>query len=182
LNGIDSRLVRRLAGGTRVELGLPGPEARARVLRQRAAETGVALGPEVISAVAGLGLPSLKEYLGAVNRIIAFQQASPDPLGPAEALALIGFAPEPPPAPATVAADVAAPTLPNEFESFLSDVVANVSEQFDQWRGRIREVIAHWQSQGLRTRRLEESLGADQGGDPEPLIAEFGGDAAELLR
>jgi chromosomal replication initiator protein len=182
LNGLDSRLARRLAGGTRVELGLPGPEARARILRQRASDSGVAVRPEVVAAVAGLGLRSLKEYLGALNRIVAFQQASPDPLGPAEALALIGFAPEAPPEPVAARADAEPESPPGEFESFISDIVANVSEQFDQWRGRLRQVIAHWQSQGLRTRRLEQALVGDQSGDPEPTITEFGRDAAELLR
>jgi chromosomal replication initiation ATPase DnaA len=184
LQGLDPRLARRVESGTRVELGLPGRDTRIALLRERAAAADPPLAPGVAEAVADLDLGSIKEYLGALNRIVAFQQASPDPLPPAEALALIGIEPESPPAPPVEAAAPPADGSPlgAEFESFVSEIVANVTQQFDHWRGRLRQAIGHWQTVGIRTRRLERAVAGELEADPEPLITEFGRDAAELQR
>jgi chromosomal replication initiation ATPase DnaA len=184
LSGLDSRLARRLEHGTTVELGLPGREARIGVLRDRAAANGVTLGEDVIEAVAGLAFDSIREYLGAQNRIVAFQQASPNRLSAAEALALIGIEPgETEPSPPPPVGSTPEPLFPGaEFESFVSDVVANLNLQFDQWRTRLREAIGHWQAQGIETRTLERLLTDEMDGDPEPIIAQFNRDAAELGR
>ena len=111
------------------------------------------------------------------------QGATPTPIAPDDALALLGLEPQTPP-PAVVAPGPGSPANSSgtEFDAFLTEVVANVSQQFDRWRGRIRETIAHWQAQGIRTRRLEQALLSDAGGDPEPLVASFGHDASELQR
>lgn len=187
--GLDARLRRRLEGGTVVTLGLPGPAARRTILERWAAAGGIALDPGVAPAVAQLELRSVKEYLGALSRVAAFQEAAGAPIAPADALVLIGA--EPPAAGAAAEAPALASREPvagpggsatTEFDAFLSEVVANVSQQFDHWRVRLREAIAHWQRRGLRTRRLDEALAGELGGDPEPLIAEFGRDAAELER
>lgn len=193
LIGLDGRLRRRLESGTTVLLGLPGPEARRAILQRRIDASGVAVGAAVAEALARQEFRSVKEYLGALNRVLAFQQAAADPIPPADALALIGLEPERPngngsghPAATEPAPPpdfrVGPPEPPSEFDAFLSEVVANVSHQFDQWRGRLREAIAHWQSHGIRTRRLELAMQDELGGDPEPVIAEFGRDAAEVAR
>jgi chromosomal replication initiation ATPase DnaA len=183
LPALDARLRRRLDLGTTVTLGLPGPEARQVILQQRIAEAGVAVDPGVAAAIAARQFRTVGEYLGALNRVLAFQEAAGAPIPPADALLLLGVEPvratEPGP-PATEAAAAAAPDT--EFDAFLSEVVANVSEQFDEWRTRLREAIAHWQGRGMRTRRLEDLLAGELGGDPEPAIAGFGRDAAELER
>ena len=182
---LDSRLLRCFREATVVELGLPGAAARRLLLEQRVKTSGVKLADSLVAALAALELGSVREYLGALNRILAFQQVSPTLLSAADALALVGLEHRVPIAnPAgEPGAPASAPTGPTpEFDSFLSEVVANVSNQFDRWRGRIREAISHWQAQGMRTRRLETALASDGGGDPEPVIAEFGHDAGELQR
>jgi chromosomal replication initiation ATPase DnaA len=200
LEGLDGRLRKRLEGGTVVTLGLPGPGARRTILERRVAESGIQLAPAVAELLANQHFRSVKEYLGALNRVLAFQQASAAPIPPADALVLIGAEPggngngPPRPAPARAAgaaaagasAPAASPAEPSsgdgEFDAFLSEVVANVAQQFDHWRTRLGEAIAHWRDRGLRTRRLESAAAGELGGDPEPLIAEFGRDATELER
>lgn len=179
---LDARLARRFTDATILELGRPGAATIATILSRKISEGGGTVHPALPAALAGVELRSVKEYLGALQRILAVQQASPTPIEPDDALALLGLTPHQaplagptpqPPPPAGVGA---------EFDAFLTEVVANVSQQFDRWRGRIREAIAHWQTQGIRTRRLEQALLSDTGGDPEPLVASFGHDAGELQR
>ncbi|MCC7134296.1 MAG: ATP-binding protein [Gemmatimonadales bacterium] len=181
LAGLDARLARRLRDASAVDLGLPAAPARAAILGRRIAEAGCAVAPGLAATLAGLELASVKEYLGALNRILVVQQTTPKPISVDDALALLGLEPEPnrsePAAPAPAPEDGA-----GEFDAFLTEVVANVSQQFDHWRGRLREAIAYWQGQGVKTRRLEQALLADSTGDPEPVVAAFGHDAGELLR
>ncbi|MFN0177356.1 MAG: DnaA ATPase domain-containing protein [Gemmatimonadales bacterium] len=182
---LDSRLLRCFREATVVEVGLPGTSARRTILERRVRESGVSVADSLVVALAEAELASVKEYLGALNRILAFQQASPTLLAADDALALVGL--ERRVDALSIGGDASAtartPEPPSsEFDSFLSEVVANVSHQFDRWRGRIREAIGHWQGQGLRTRRLETALAGEGGGDPEPVIAEFGHDAGELQR
>ncbi len=182
---LDARLARRLKEGAVVELGRPSAITIATILAQKIAAVGGVVHPALATSLAAVDLRSVKEYLGALQRIFAVQQTSPTPIAPEDALALLGIG-SAPPAPETSARPAAHPPAPvatgAEFDAFLTEVVANVSEQFDRWRGRIREAIAHWQAQGVRTRRLEQALLSDSGGDPEPLVAAFGHDAGELQR
>ena len=179
---LDSRLVRCFRDATLIELMTPSPATRSAILDRRVADSGVEVDPGLTRALASLELNSVREYLGALNRILAFQQASPVVISPDDALALVGLDR----GAVVLAGAGASPALPPadtaEFADFLSDVVANVSSQFDHWRGRLREAIGHWQAQGVRTRRLEGILAGDSGGDPEPTITEFGRDAGELQR
>ncbi|MGE0555830.1 MAG: DnaA/Hda family protein [Gemmatimonadales bacterium] len=202
LPALDPRIARRLMSGTVVTLGLPGADTRLALLRDRIRKSGTDLDDAVPAALAQLELRSLREYLGALNRILAFQQASAEPIGADDALILIGAS-----VPATAGATASAapggatgaacrvaeaPAEPvigvgderpeSEFDDFLSEVVANVSQQFDDWKGRVNEAIAHWRSRGVRTRRLEALLQEELAGDPEPAIADFGRDAAEVER
>lgn len=190
LAGLDARLRRRLEAGTVVELELPGPAARRTILERRVLEGGLTLAPGVVAAVADREFRSVKEYLGALGRIAAFQEATGVPIPPDDALALIGAEPSSANGYGDGPVRAAAGTGPapsgapgaEEFDAFLSEVAASVSRQFDHWRIRLREAIAHWQGRGMSTRRLEEALTGDPPGDPEPLITEFGRDAAELER
>ena len=61
-----------------------------------------------------------------------------------------------------------------------SEVTANVAGQIDQWRGRIADAIREWSAKGIRTRRLEQVLARDVTSDPEPLLAGFTRDVAQL--
>ncbi len=181
LTGLDARLVRRLRDASMVELGLPGSAARAQILDRRIAEAGLDLLPGVVTALAEAELGSVKEYLGALNRILAVQETTPTPIPVDDALALVGLE-----RPASVAADGASHesvgSEPREFDEFLSEVVTNVSEQFDHWRGRLRDAVALWQGAGMRTGRLERLLADDGLGDPEPVLEAFERDAGELVQ
>ena len=180
---LDGRLLRRLREATTVELGLPGKAARTTILERRIAESGMVVAPLLGTTLAAAPFRSLKEYLGALNRVLAVQQAAASPIQPADALALLGLEASQAAEPArVVTAAPEAPAEPTEFDAFLTEVTANVTTQFDHWRGRLREVIAHWQERGFRTRRLEAAIASESGWDPDPLIAEFGHDAGELQR
>lgn len=182
LADLDQRLARRLRDATVVELGLPGRAARTAILERRIAEAGAAVAPGLAATLAAASFRSLKEYLGALNRVLAVQQAAATPIQPADALALLGLEPIDPAESAQPKPAPGAGVESAEFDAFLTEVASNVATQFDHWRDRLRESIAHWQSLGFRTRRLEAALTSDNGWDPDPLIAEFGHDAGELQR
>jgi chromosomal replication initiator protein len=191
LSGLDARLLRRLSEGTTVQLMLPGPEARIAILRGRMAAQPGRLPDEVIRAVAMTEFSSMRDYAGALSRLIAFQEASAVPLSPEDAMLLIGaklrsgardggksvgrdaFAST------TVPTDPAEPAS-DEFAAFLTDVTAGVSEQVDRWRRRIGEAVLRWAGEGLRTRRLEALLEREAATDPEPVLAEYERDAREI--
>lgn len=175
LTGLDARLVRRLAEGTPVQLSLPGPDARLAILRRRLDESPDALPDPVVRAVADAAFPSMRDYTGAVARLVAFQEASALPLSATDALMLIG-APG-----ADLVPDSAAPSPEaDEFGSFLSEVEASLSEQVDRWRRRVGEAVLRWGGEGLSTRRLEAQLSDESPGDPEQVLAGYETDALEI--
>lgn len=187
LEGLDARLCRRLEEGTTVHLAMPGVQARREILRRRLGEGPGVLPMEVIEALAEAEFPSMRDYTGALARLVAFQQASPAPMSPRDAMALIGAparAPVPWPDPAAAGQEWTQPGAPvteaDEFGAFLSEVEASVSEQVDRWRRRVGEAVLRWGGEGLRTRRLEALLGGDVLGDPEPVLAGFSQDVQHL--
>jgi chromosomal replication initiation ATPase DnaA len=183
LEGLDARLVRRLGEGSTVSLSLPGPDARLAILRRRVQGLTTVLPDAVLSAVANADFPSMRDYTGALARLLAFQEASALPLSPRDALLLIG-APAPP-----LPLESARPAEPipligdadSEFGAFLDDVTASLSEQVDRWRRRIGQAVLQWGGEGLRTRRLEALLQDDRPIDPEPVLAAYEADAREIL-
>src|SRR5690606_34416307 len=74
-----------------------------------------------------------------------------------------------------------APSAPNEFESFLSDIATTVAQSVDSWRLRLGERIAWWSGQGFRTEILEQALEANEPQDVTELDASFS-TVAERLR
>jgi len=194
LEGLDARLVRRLAEGTAVSLSLPGPEARIGILRRKLTQLPGPLPDEVVRAVAAAEFSSMRDYTGALSRLIAFQEASAVPLSPEDGLLLIGAtirtdnralgaADEvlPPTLAVRPSVGPSAPDAPDEFAEFLSDITAGVSEQVDRWKRRVGEAVLYWAGQGLRTRRLEVLLEQEAPIDPEPVLAEYERDAREIL-
>lgn len=178
MTGLDARLLRRLAEGTTVQLSLPGPEARYGILRRRLRGAETALPDEVVRAVADAEFSSMRDYTGALSRLVAFQEASPVPLSARDALMLIGAPVSP--LPAEPAAPPAAPAG-DEFGAFLSEVSASLSEQVDRWRRSIGEAVLRWGGEGLRTRRLEALLSDETPTDPGPVLASYEADANEIL-
>jgi chromosomal replication initiation ATPase DnaA len=186
--GFDPRLLRRLGEGTSVRLTLPGAEARLGLLRRRSAEETNPLGEPVLRALAAAELGSLRDYAGALARLQAFQQASPLPLSPEDALLLLGITPPHLPAPAPRPVPAAppvrpappAPSPPDEFAAFLSEVTAGVAEQVDRWRERLAEAIARHRAAGLITRRLEVLLADELPADPAAALDRFAAEAGQL--
>ena len=176
LEGLDARLVRRLAEGTAVQLSLPGAEARYAILRRRLHGVDTTLPVEAVRAVADAEFFTMRDYVGALSRLVAFQEATPLPLSPRDALVLIGapVAPVPP-------SDLPAARTGDEFGEFLFEVSASLTEQVDRWRRTIGEAVLRWGGEGLRTRRLEALLSDEAPADPEPVLAAFEADAREIL-
>jgi chromosomal replication initiation ATPase DnaA len=101
IEALDERLIRRFAGGLIIDVAAPDYETRVAILRRKAEERRATFAEGVIEAVAGLDIDNVRELLGALNRIIAFQAVSEKPLAPEQARMLVGGeAAEPAEAPA----------------------------------------------------------------------------------
>lgn len=179
LEGLDARLVRRLAEGTTVQLSLPGPDARYAILRRRLHGHDSALPDEAVRAVADAEFVTMRDYAGALSRLLAFQEATALPLSPRDALLLIG-APVPP-VPASDLPRAPSAIAGDEFGEFLFEVSASLTEQVDRWRRAIGEAVLRWGGEGLRTRRLEALLTDESPSDPEPVLAAYEANATEIL-
>lgn len=184
IEALDERLIRRFGGGLVIDIGAPDYETRVAILRRRAEERGAGFGAGVLEAVAELGIDNVRELLGALNRLIAFQAVRAEPLTAEQARALIGreSAPGGPHEPVTVEADPgpspAAAT--DEFADFLREVAVTVSQQVEAWRTRIAEAVLRHGGEGFRTARLEALLDQEAPADPEQALREFEADVARL--
>ena len=183
---LDERLVSRLSGGLLVDIAAPDFETRLAILHRKAAERGVEMPAGVLETVAEVGASNVRELIGFVNRLIAFQAVGGGSLTPEAARALlVDELPEPapatraapaPPAPARAAGE------PDEFSSFLSAVSTTVAQTVDAWRSRIGEAVLRWQGEGFRTRRLEQLLLADEIPDITSELEQFAARVEELRR
>ena len=189
IHDLDERLVTRLAGGLLVDMGPPDLETRLAILRRKAEERGGQLSAEVLGAAAEAPVANVRELIGVVNRLLAFQAASDAPLSADAARALLaGAAPVPPPVAAAPAAPAPeAPASPpqearpaDDFSSFLSVVSQSVARHIEAWRGRVGEAVVRWQGQGFKTRRLERLLEGEGTGDPDAVLQGYETDVAEL--
>src|SRR6266487_4509271 len=70
---LDERLISRLSGGLVVDIGAPDYETRVAILRRKADERGAKFQPGVLETVAGLEFANVRELMGALNRLVAFQ-------------------------------------------------------------------------------------------------------------
>jgi chromosomal replication initiation ATPase DnaA len=193
---LDERLVSRLQGGLLVDLTAPDYETRLAILRRKSEERGAQFGSGVLETVAEIGAASVRELVGLVNRLIAFQAVSEAPVSPAHARALLVEQEEaapaavpppaaaPAPAPPEPAPPPAAPArttpAPDEFGAFLSAVSRTVAQSVDAWRGAIGEAVMRWQGEGYRTGRLEALLALDSLPDVDAVLAQFAGDVETL--
>ena len=90
IEALDDRLIRRFAGGLVIDVSAPDYETRAAILRRKAEERRATFADGVLDAVAALEIDNVRELLGALNRLIAFQSVSDAPLTPAQARQLVG--------------------------------------------------------------------------------------------
>ena len=185
IEALDERLIRRFAGGLIIDVAAPDYETRVAILRRKAEERRAGFGVGVLEAVASLAIDNVRELLGALNRLIAFQAVSEQPLGPEQARMLVGGeveVSEPAATRVAVPPPAAASTEPTEFEDFLSEIAATVAQQVDAWRGKVTAAVLRWQGEGFRTAQLEALLAQEMVNDPERALREFEEDVARLQR
>lgn len=183
IEALDERLIRRFAGGLIIDVASPDYETRVAILRRKAEERRATFGEGVLEAVASLGIDNVRELLGALNRLIAFQAVSDQALAPDQARMLVGGeieAPEPAPVPPAPVATPSASDAPSEFDDFLSEIAATVAQQVDSWRGKVTAAVLRWQGEGFRTTQLEALLVQEMVNDPERALREFEEDAQRL--
>jgi chromosomal replication initiation ATPase DnaA len=185
IEALDERLIRRFAGGLIIDVSAPDYETRVAILRRKAEERRASFADGVLEAIAGLDIDNVRELLGALNRLVAFQAVSDKPIGAEQARALVGGAaahdtPSLPPslAPAAPAGGPLAP--PDEFSDFLTEISATVAQQVDAWRTQIGAAILRWEGEGYRTGRLQKLLDQDVVPDPAEALRDFECDVQRL--
>ncbi len=174
IEGLDERLVSGFAGGLIVDMGRPDFETRLAILRRRAEERGAQFAAGVLEAVAAFEVANVRELLGTLNRLVAFQAVSDSALSPESATALLGGE-------GALPAPAAAPAAgPDEFSDFLSDVSTVLARQVEEWRRRVAEAILRWEGEGYRTARLEALLNEESPVNPDTAIRRFEQDVERL--
>jgi chromosomal replication initiator protein len=177
IEALDERLIRRFAGGLVIDIAAPDYETRVAILRRKADERRVSFGEGVLEAVGSLVIDNVRELLGALNRLVAFQAVSDRPLRPEQArvLASGGDATE-----RTEKTEKAEQTGIDEFSDFLSEVSATVAQQVDSWRAKVGAAILRWEGEGFSTGRLEALLQQEMTTDPEEVLQQFERDVRRL--
>jgi chromosomal replication initiator protein DnaA len=182
IEALDERLIQRFAGGLVIDIAAPEFETRVAILRRQAEERGAHLEAAVLDTVAGLGHGSVRELIGALNRLIAFQAVSEAPLDAAGALALLGQKGRPTGADSSAASGGLPPLRPtgDEFGSFLTEVTQAVSQQVEAWRARVAEALQTWEGEGYRVQRLVALFNEDAPVDPDEVLRQFVADVEQL--
>ena len=177
---LDERLISRFSGGLVVDMGIPDYETRVAILRRKAEERGSKFQPGVLETVAKVEYPNVRELMGALNRLVAFQAVNEMPMNAETVRKVLGI----PTAASSAAASptVAPPTVasPDEFSQFLTDVTANVGKAVEAWRARVTEAVMRWQGEGYRTGRLEKLLEQDTPSSVDEVIASYIHDVERL--
>jgi chromosomal replication initiator protein len=171
IEALDERLIRRFAGGLVIDMASPDYETRVAILRRKAEERRATFGEGVLEAVGSLVIDNVRELLGALNRLVAFQAVSDTPLKPDQAKALAG---------GSEAKVVEKLTFSDEFGDFLSEVSATVAQQVDSWRTKVAAAILRWEGEGFSTARLEALLQQEMTSDPEQALHQFESDVRRL--
>ena len=185
IEALDERLIRRFAGGLIIDVSAPDYETRVAILRRKAEERRASFADGVLEAIAGLDIDNVRELLGALNRLVAFQAVSDGPIDAERARAMIGGTVGQRAAQAVAPAREAAPAPeaaapPDEFSDFLSEISATVAQQVDAWRTQIGAAILRWEGEGYRTGRLQKLLDQDVVPDPEQALRDFECDVQRL--
>jgi len=147
------------------------------ILRRKAEERGAKFQPGVLETVAGAAFGNVRELMGALNRLVAFQAVNDTSINAATAKQILGLDAAAAPAAAGAAAGG---TGPDEFGSFLADVTVTVGKAVEVWRARVTEAVLRWEGEGYRTQRLEALLRQDAPAAVDEAIAEFARDVERL--
>jgi chromosomal replication initiator protein DnaA len=190
IEDLDERLLSRFDAGLLVDIAPPDAETRLAILLRRAEERGAVFGDGVLQAVAEFEVPNVRELLGLLNKLVAYQAVSESPITPDGAAELLAgeVRTEVPmttgPAPALMdpGEREAAPgeARPDEFADFLSDVAHTVEEQVDVWRSKLGKAIMRWEAEGYRTARLEQLLDQDMPIAVERVLRQYERDIERL--
>jgi chromosomal replication initiator protein len=173
---LDARLISRFSGGLVVDIGAPDYETRVAILRRKAEERGAKFQPGVFELVAGAEFQNVRELMGALNRLVAYQAVNESPLNVEGAKQLLGLSLPSGKGPVQAKGGASA----DEFGAFLQDVTATVGKAVEAWRARVGEAILRWEGEGYRTRRLEALLEQDAPAAVDELIAAFSEDVERL--
>jgi len=196
---LDERLIQRFAGGLVIDISAPDYETRVAILRRQAEERKATFDASVLEAVATLPICSIRELIGAFNRLIAYQAVQPGPISSVEArevlarsmpLTVRAAAPAAESATVVGSGDLSAPEAEaagpapgltgDEFGAFLSEISSAVARQVEAWRGRVAEAILRWQGEGYRTERLERLLEGEAPVDPDAALHDYEDDIERL--
>jgi chromosomal replication initiation ATPase DnaA len=182
---LDERLISQFAGGLVVDIGPPEFETRLAILRRKAEERGVDFEQAVLSAVAEFEARNVRELLGLLNRLIAFQAVNEGVLTVDGARTLLGLE--------TIlrgegggggvgeAAGATAAAGPvDEFADFLDSVGTALARQVEAWRQRLQETVEYWDGRGYRTARLTALLASDSPIGAEQAVHAFETDVERL--
>ncbi len=179
---LDERLISRFSGGLVVDMGVPDYETRVAILRRKADERGTSFQPGVLETVAKIDFPNVRELMGALNRLIAFQAVNDTPMNEEAArkvLGIPGTGDEGRGKGAPAASPAAAPSG-DEFSQFLSDVTVTVGKAVEAWRARVAEAVIRWEGEGYRTGRLEKLLDQETPAAVDEAIAAYVQDVERL--
>ena len=180
---LDERLISRLSGGLVVDIGLPDYETRVAILRRKAEERGARFAPGVLETVAQAEAGNVRELMGALNRLVAFQAVNDTSINAETARQILGLASG---APAAAKDDGGAKAAAargeggDEFGDFLADVTVTVGKAVEAWRARVGEAVLRWEGEGYRTQRLEALLEEDAPASVDKAIAAFTKDVERL--
>jgi chromosomal replication initiator protein DnaA len=190
IEDLDERLLSRFDAGLLVDIGSPDAETRLAILLRRAEERSAAFEEGVLRAVAEFEVPNVRELLGLLNKLVAYQAVSESPITPDAAAELLAgeVRTEVPmttgPAPALMVPGepvAERPEVrPDEFADFLSDVAHTVEEQVEAWRSKLGKAIMRWEAEGYRTARLEQLLDQDMPIAVERVLRQYERDIEQL--
>src|SRR2546422_1330342 len=89
---LDERLISRLSGGLVVDMGTPDYETRVAILRRKAEERGARFEPGVLETVAQAEVANVRELMGALNRLVAFQAVNDTSINAETVKQILGLA------------------------------------------------------------------------------------------
>ncbi len=178
---LDERLISRFSGGLVVDIGIPDYETRVAILRRKSEERGSTFQPGVLETVAKSEFPNVRELMGALNRIVAYQAVNDTPINAEAARQLLGTTTVA--SPTVGSATAGAPTVASstdEFSQFLTDVTVTVGKAVEAWRARVAEAVLRWEGEGYRTGRLEKLLDQESPAAVDEAIAAYVQDVDRL--
>src|SRR5213592_4874304 len=132
-------------------MGTPDYETRVAILRRKAEERGARFEPGVLETVAQAEVANVRELMGALNRLVAFQAVNDTSINAETVKQILGLAAgegeTAPPGDGRAAA--AKSGSGDEFGEFLADVAVTVGKAVEAWRARVGEAVLRWEARGI---------------------------------